>query len=144
MLCTCFMRKPSLQSKKRFYVRPENLFFLRVFKKRVDICVKSFCAPTNLDEQKAALVDKIFNVDIERIPKRSLHSKYLSVVFLFVFFSKKRTNKYITIHIYDLEATWNESVSKSFDVTLSNNGTQINFADIINFSGCSCSHKNRN
>ena len=46
--------------------------------------------------------------------------------------TKKRSNEYVTIHIYDREVTWNESVSDSFDITLSNNGTQINFADIIN------------
>ena len=46
--------------------------------------------------------------------------------------SKKRSDEYVTIHIYDHEVTWNESVSDSFDITLSNNGTQINFADIIN------------
>ena len=40
--------------------------------------------------------------------------------------------KYATIYIYDREVKWNESVSDSFDVTLSNNSTQINFADIIN------------
>ena len=34
------------------------------------------------------------------------------------------------MHIYVREVTWNESVSDSFDITLSNNGTQINFADI--------------
>ena len=46
--------------------------------------------------------------------------------------SKKTSDEYVTIHIYDHEVTWNESVSDSFDITLSNNGTQINFADIIN------------
>ena len=46
--------------------------------------------------------------------------------------SKKRTNKYVTIHIHDREVTWNESISNSFDVTISSNDTQINFADIIN------------
>ena len=46
--------------------------------------------------------------------------------------SKNRTNKYVTIYIYDREVIWNESVSDSFDDTLSNNSTQINFADIIN------------
>ena len=34
------------------------------------------------------------------------------------------------MHIYDGEVTWNEYVSDSFDITLSNNGTKINFADI--------------
>ena len=34
------------------------------------------------------------------------------------------TNKYVTIHIYDREVLGNESVSDSFDVTFSNNGTQ--------------------
>ena len=46
--------------------------------------------------------------------------------------TKKRSNEYVTIHIYDREVTWNESVSDSFDITFSNNSTQINFADIIN------------
>ena len=46
--------------------------------------------------------------------------------------SKKRSQEYVTIQIYDHEVIRNESVSDSFDVTLSNNGTQINFADIIN------------
>ena len=52
--------------------------------------------------------------------------------------SKNRSDEYVTIHIYDSYVTWNESVSDSFDITLSNNGTQINFADIINVWGCSC------
>ena len=43
---------------------------------------------------------------------------------------EKRTSEYVTIH--DREVTWNESVSHSFDITLSNNGTQINFVKIIN------------
>ena len=55
--------------------------------------------------------------------------------------SKNRTNKYVTIYIYDREVIWNESVSDSFDDTLSNNSTQINFADIINVWECSCSRK---
>ena len=33
--------------------------------------------------------------------------------------------------MYDHEVTWNESVSDSFDITLSSNDTQIYFADII-------------
>ena len=45
--------------------------------------------------------------------------------------SKKRPDEYITIHIYDHEVIWNESVSDSFGITLSNNGTQFKFADII-------------
>ena len=36
----------------------------------------------------------------------------------------KRTNKYVTIHIYDREVLGNESVSDSFDVTFSNNDTR--------------------
>ena len=36
------------------------------------------------------------------------------------------------MHIYDYDVTWNEPVSDSFNITLSSNGTQINFADIIN------------
>ena len=43
------------------------------------ICVKSFCAPANLEEQKAAFVDKISNVGRERIGKRSRSSKSVSV-----------------------------------------------------------------
>ena len=50
-----------------------------------------------------------------------------------------RSDEYVTIHIYDHEVIWNESVSDSFDVTLSSNGTQINFADIINVLRCPCS-----
>ena len=46
--------------------------------------------------------------------------------------SKKRTNEYITINIHVREVTWNEFVSDLFDITLSNNGTQIYFGDIIN------------
>ena len=46
--------------------------------------------------------------------------------------STKRSDEYVTIYIYDYDVTWNESVSNSFDITFSNNGTQINFADIIN------------
>ena len=46
--------------------------------------------------------------------------------------STKRSDEYVTIYIYDYDVTWNESVSDSFDITFSNNGTQINFADIIN------------
>ena len=46
--------------------------------------------------------------------------------------TKKRSNEYVTIHIYDREVTWIESISDSFDITLSNNDTQINFADIVN------------
>ena len=46
--------------------------------------------------------------------------------------SKKRSQEYVTIQIYDHEVIWNESVSDSFNITLSNNGKQINFADIIN------------
>ena len=46
--------------------------------------------------------------------------------------SKKATNKYVTIHIYDREVKGNESVSDLFDVTISKNDTQINFNDIIN------------
>ena len=38
----------------------------------------------------------------------------------------------VTIHIYDREVTWDEFLSDSFDITLSSNGTQINFADITN------------
>ena len=53
--------------------------------------------------------------------------------------SKKRSDEYVTIYIYDYYVTWNESGSDSFDITLSNNGTQINFADIINVWGCSSS-----
>ena len=53
--------------------------------------------------------------------------------------SKKRSDEYVTIHIYDYDVTWNESVSVSFDITLSNNGTQNSLADIINVWGCSCS-----
>ena len=53
--------------------------------------------------------------------------------------STKRSDEYATIHIYDNHITWNESVSDSFDITLSNNGTQIIWADIINVWGCSCS-----
>ena len=45
--------------------------------------------------------------------------------------SKKRTNKYVVIHIYGCEVTGNEYESDSFDVTLSNNGTQTNFVYII-------------
>ena len=44
---------------------------------------------------------------------------------------KKRSDEYVTIYIYDHEVTWNESGSDSFDITLSNNGIQINFADVI-------------
>ena len=51
--------------------------------------------------------------------------------------SKKRSDEYVTIDIYDHEVTWNESISDSFDITLSNNGTKINLADIINVWGCS-------
>ena len=51
---------------------------------------------------------------------------------------KNRSGEYVTIHIYDHKVTWNESVSDSFDITLSNNDTQINIAD-INVWGCSCS-----
>ena len=43
------------------------------------ICFKSFCAPANLEDQKAALVDKISNVGRERIAKRSRCSKSVSV-----------------------------------------------------------------
>ena len=43
-----------------------------------------------------------------------------------------RSDEYVTIHIYDHEVIWNESVSDSFDITLNNNGVQITFADIIN------------
>ena len=32
--------------------------------------------------------------------------------------SRKRSGKYVTIRIYELEVTWNESVSNSFDITL--------------------------
>ena len=39
----------------------------------------TFCAPANLEKQKAALVDKISNVGRERIAKRSRHSKSVSV-----------------------------------------------------------------
>ena len=47
--------------------------------------------------------------------------------------SRKRQDEYVTMHIYNNEVTWSESVSDSFDITLNNNGTaQINFADIIN------------
>ena len=46
--------------------------------------------------------------------------------------STKRFDEYVTIYIYDYDVTWNESVSDSFDITFSNNGTQINFTDIIN------------
>ena len=45
---------------------------------------------------------------------------------------RDRSNEYVTIRIYDLEVTQNESVSDSFDTALCNNGTQINFTDIIN------------
>ena len=45
----------------------------------------------------------------------------------------------MTIHIHDREVTWNESISDSFDVALSSNGTQINFTDIVNVWECSCS-----
>ena len=44
--------------------------------------------------------------------------------------SKKTSDEYVTIHIYDHEVTWNESGSNSFSITLSNNGMQINFTDI--------------
>ena len=57
--------------------------------------------------------------------------------------STKRSDEYVTIYIYDYDVTWNESVSNSFDITFSNNGTQINFADIINVWGCSCSMQTR-
>ena len=57
--------------------------------------------------------------------------------------STKRSDEYVTIYIYDYDVTWNESVSDSFDITFSNNGTQINFADIINVWGCSCSMQTR-
>ena len=53
--------------------------------------------------------------------------------------SKKKSDEYVTSHVYDHEVTWNESVSDSFDITLSNNDIQINFANIINVLGCSCS-----
>ena len=53
--------------------------------------------------------------------------------------SKKRSDEYVTIHIYDHEVTWNESVSDSLDISLINNGTQINFAYIIDIWGSSCS-----
>ena len=53
--------------------------------------------------------------------------------------SKKKSDECVTTHVYDHEVTWNESVSDSFDITLSNNDTQINFANIINVLGCSCS-----
>ena len=43
------------------------------------ICVKLFCAPANLEERKAALVDKISNVGSERIAKRSRRSESVSV-----------------------------------------------------------------
>ena len=39
--------------------------------------------------------------------------------------SKKRTNKYVSIHIYDREVLGNKSVSDSFDVTFSKNDTQF-------------------
>ena len=57
---------------------------------------------------------------------------------------KKRTNKYVIIHIYDRKITSNESVNDSFNVTLSNNDTQINFTDIIDVLGCfvPCEHNN--
>ena len=42
------------------------------------ICVKSFCAPANLEKQKAALVDKISSVRREGIAKRSRRSKSVS------------------------------------------------------------------
>ena len=41
--------------------------------------------------------------------------------------SKRTIAKYVTIMIVK-----NESVSDSFDVALSKNGTHINFADIMN------------
>ena len=37
--------------------------------------------------------------------------------------STKRSDEYVTIYIYDYDVTWNESVSDSFDITFSNNGT---------------------
>ena len=42
------------------------------------ICVKSFCAPANLEKQKAGLVDKISSVRREGIAKRSRRSKSVS------------------------------------------------------------------
>ena len=45
--------------------------------------------------------------------------------------SRKRSGEYVTICIYDVGVTWNESVSDSFDITLCNKGKQINFADVI-------------
>ena len=46
--------------------------------------------------------------------------------------SKKKSDEYVTINIYDHEVTWDVSASDSFDITLSSNGLQINFADNIN------------
>ena len=57
----------------------QDLIRLGLSEIRDMICVKSFCAPANLEEQKAALVDKISNVGRERIGKRSRRSKSVSV-----------------------------------------------------------------
>ena len=43
------------------------------------ICIRLFCAPANLEKQKAALIDKIFNGRRETILKMSHCSKSVSV-----------------------------------------------------------------
>ena len=55
----------------------QDLIRLGLSEREDMICFKSFCAPANLEDQKAAFVDKISNVG--RIAKRSRCSKSVSV-----------------------------------------------------------------
>ena len=110
------------------------------------ICVKLFCAPANLEEQKAALVDKISNVGRERIAKRSRRSESVSVGWMHDSVEKK----YVRVTeakggggrqcIFLNETSGEEILSKAKETFFSNkrtlHGTEDNLAfSLGNFKG---------
>ena len=94
------------------------------------IFVKSFCAPANLEEQKAGLVDKIFNVGRERIAKRSGRSESVSVGWMHYDSVKK---KYVHVteakgggvrqYIFQNETSRKKILSKAKEIIFGNETT---------------------
>ena len=77
------------------------------------ICVKTFCAPTKLEEQTVALIDKIFNVGRERIAKRR-RSK--SVSFGWMHYDSAKKNYVLWQCIFLNETLGEEILSKTKEI----------------------------
>ena len=101
----------------------------------------TFCAPANLEKQKAALVDKISNVGRERIAKRSRHSKSVSVGWMH-YDSVKKKHVGVTEAkgggvrqcIFQNETPEEEILLKAKDIFFSNKRTLYGTEDDLTFS----------